>query len=644
MPRELYGARYGDWLLEKAADADEKQAATDFALFIRDRLPYLDLDETLEWYKATAPHLSNDAKALLACNDRFYLLTQLLAREDLIHPWLFDRCREVEEKPYGFVDLWFRGAGKSSIITTGGIIQEIIRDPEVTIAIFSVTKPLAQEFLGQIKNEFETNEDLKTVFADVLYANPRGKGPNGERPAKWSLARGITVKRNGHPKEATVEGHGLLDGQPTGRHFRKHYYDDLVTQDYLSEDQLKKTTARFEMADNLGTRLGVDKAIAGTRYHFADTYGVIIDRGSAKPRIYPATVDGTLTGQLVLLAPENWERIKRDQGMKTTAAQMLLNPLAANEATFNSLWLRSYEIIPRILNVYILVDPSKGTGERSDRTAIVVIGIDPAGNKYLLDGACHRMKLTERLRYVEMFKARWENTPGVQTVKVGWERYGKDVEVEVIEQALRERNNSFPIEELNTPRSGGHSKNDRIERLEPDIRGGRFYLPAVVHHFDFGPKIGEFAGQCYWSVWSDEDAQNARRLNKPASHHVGQIIYRQMKGLTRTMREHAAQQKFRIVSPLKRKDENQDVYDLTRLFIEEMIRFPFAVHDDLIDAVSRIYDIKPVPPAAFEAPQSTESIEAEGPRGEIVEDEPEDDYDLMSDWRATQAGNLGRRF
>lgn len=655
MPRELHGFRYLEWLHENTERVNTARAACpeldipaspnwiETAAFIRDRLPFLDLEDTLGWYQGAA-RFPNFAKALLACNDRFYLLTQLLSRDDLIHPWLFDRCREVEDQPYGYIDLWARAHGKSSLITTGGIIQEIIRDPEVTIAIFSVTKPLAQEFLAQIKNEFETNEDLKAIFADVLYENPRGKGPNGERPAKWSLARGITVKRKGHPKEATVEAHGLLDGQPTGRHYRRHYYDDIVTQDYLSEDQIRKTTARYELADNLGTRDGVDKCIAGTRYHFGDTYGVILERGSAKPRIYPATIDGTLNGQLVLLTASNWERIKRDQGMKTTAAQMLLNPLAGNEATFNSLWLRSYEIVPRVLNVYILVDPSKGSGERSDRTAIPVIGLDPAGNMYLLDGVCHRMKLTERLSWVENFKAKWENTPGVQACKVGWERYGKDAEIEAIEILLRQKDNLFPIEELNTPRQGAHSKDDRIERLEPDIRGARFYLPAVVHHPDFAPKTGEFAGCCYWSVWSEEDAKNAQRLNRNVTHHVGQIVYRQMQGLTRTMRDHAAQQKYRIITPLKRRDENKDVYDLTRLFIEEMVRHPFAVHDDLIDAVSRIYDIQPLPPSAFEASQSTESIEAEGARTEAMDDEFEDNYEVMSDWRATQAGNLGKRF
>jgi hypothetical protein len=58
----------------------------------------------------------------------------------------------------------------------------------------------------------------------------------------------------------------------------------VVTQDYLSDEQIKKTTLRFEMADNLGTHLGVCKQAAGTFYHFNDTYVQMRDRGSFKAR------------------------------------------------------------------------------------------------------------------------------------------------------------------------------------------------------------------------------------------------------------------------------------------------------------------------------------------------------------------------
>ena len=92
------------------------------------------------------------------------------------------------------------------------------------------------------------------------------------------------------------------------------------------------------------------------------------------------------------------------------SAQLLLNPIAGNEATFSSLWLRPYEVIPAVMNVYIMVDPSKGDTNRSDRTAIAVVGVDQGGNKYLLDGVRHRMKLTERWDYIKQFKANGRNT------------------------------------------------------------------------------------------------------------------------------------------------------------------------------------------------------------------------------------------
>jgi hypothetical protein len=409
------------------------------AKFIQEKLFSFDYEETAAWYAETARKLSPGELALLGCNDRYFLLTVLLGRQDAEHFWLFDRCREVERDPDGYIDLWARFHYKSTIITFAGAIQEVMCDPEITIAIFSVIKPIAEAFLNQIKEEFEQNERLKQVYPDVLYAFPRQNSSDG-RPAKWGVARGITVKRKSNPKEATIEAHGLIDGQPTSRHFRLHIYDDVVTQDYLSNDQIRKTTERWELADNLGSHLGVRKWMPATRYHFADTCGVVINRKSMKPRIYPATDDGTLTGKPVFLPQERWDQLKNDQ-RSTVSAQLLLNPIAGDEATFSSLWLTPYDVIPAVMNVYVLVDPSMGVTERSDRTAIAVIGIDQGSNKYLIDGVRHRMKLSERWAYIKQFKRKWERHPCVKGVKIGYERYGMQVDLEVMQDMMIQENN-----------------------------------------------------------------------------------------------------------------------------------------------------------------------------------------------------------
>ena len=67
----------------------------------------------------------------LATVDRYYLLVKLLGRTDVWHPWLYERCRQVELHPDNHLDLWAREHYKSTIISFGLTIQDILKNPDV---------------------------------------------------------------------------------------------------------------------------------------------------------------------------------------------------------------------------------------------------------------------------------------------------------------------------------------------------------------------------------------------------------------------------------------------------------------------------------------------------------------------------------
>jgi hypothetical protein len=485
---------------------------------------------------------SDEAKAALGRVDRFYLLTTLLHRPDAFHPWLYARCREVEASPDGYLDLWAREHYKSTIITFAGIIQEIVNDPEITIGIFSHTKPVARKFMNQLKTELETNIDLKRIYSDVFYDDPKNQSP------RWSEEKGIVVKRKSNPKEATIEGHGLVDGQPTGAHFALRVYDDVVTRESVgTPEQVQKTTDAWALSDNLGARMHDGRLRAwhiGTRYSFADTYQEILNRKALIPRIFAATEDGTPNGKPVFLTQSAWEDKKQKQGPSIIACQQLQNPAAGNEAMFNKDWLRFADVRPATLNVYIMCDPASSRKKGTDKTSIKVVGVDAALNKYLLDGYHHKMGLAERWVALRDLRKRWMNAPGVQFVKVGYERYGMTSDLEYFEERMMMERDSWLIHELAWPREGPGSKYDRIQRLTPDFANGRFWLPAVAQ--------GETKNQ-----------MRMREEGRP----------------------------FRILAPIRRMDHEGNIYSVQKRLIEEFLTYPFSPHDDAIDCLSRIYDM-----------------------------------------------------
>ena len=421
----------------------------------------------------------NEAVRSLVLSDLYYLLVRVCGRVDMLpcvgregfidNQFAFERCREVEENPDGYLDLWSREHWKSSVITFGLTIQDILKDPETTFGIFSHTRPIAKAFLRQIMRELETNKVLHAAFPDILWSEDVRQAP------KWSEDDGIIVKRRSNPNEATVEAWGLVDGQPTSKHFKKLLYDDVVVAGSVTTpEMIAKVMLEMERSYNLGTTPGIKRG-AGTRWHFNDAYRTVVDRQTFKLRSYPGRVGGTEEGDTVLWSDETHQRKRAEMGPYTYAAQILLNPKADALQGFKREWLRYYSIAPGRTNNYILVDSANAKRKESDYTSMWVVGLGSDGNYYALDLVRDRLNLTERIERIIDLHRKWKPK------QVRWERYGMMADIEAIKREQEHQGYRFDITEV----AGQTAKDDRIKRLLPIFEQGKFYLPKSKNVADW---------------------------------------------------------------------------------------------------------------------------------------------------------------
>ena len=444
--------------------------------------------------------------------------------------WLFNVCREIGVNPDGFIDIYAREHYKTTIVTFGLSVQNLIVNPEETIGIFSFRVSIAQSFVKQIKDEFEKNDLLKALYPNVCYEDP------AKESDLWTVERGFNIKRVGNTREPSVEGNGLVDSQPISRHYGVIVYDDCVTEKSVTtEDQMEKTLKAWENSSNL-SKEGGKKRHVGTRYHRWDLYQEIIDRGAAEPRIRPCyellgkRADGSYEyGEPVLYTEEYLSKKREEQGMYTFSCQMLCDPLAGSAMGFKREWLRYYKRHPeeerRGKNVYILCDPANEKKKDNDFTVFAVIGVGADKNFYLLDLVRERLDLSERGHRIFRLVNRWDPMP----IGIGWERYGLQADIQFVKH-LQEHHygQRFNIQEV----AGQMAKEDRIRRLVGPMEAGRWYFPEYIQGVD------------------------------PDNGH-----------------------------PINLMDE---------LLTKEIDSFPLSKHDDMLDAISRIFDMTVIYPDASE--------------------------------------------
>lgn len=545
------------------------------------------------------PQELKSARRTLCIISRMYLMVVLAENQPnhiyykvLKHDWLFARCMEVERDPDNHLDLWPRGHFKTTIITKVGCIQELLLNPKLTILIITYANKTANEFKEYIRKQFEMNEDLKYLFDDILYANPKKDAPSGE----WTRD-GLFLKSNTRGGFASIAVCSIEGGGKTGHHAQLLVLDDIINdQSVTTEDRRQKVNRFFDTSSNLGSKGGdINRRwIVGTRYHAADTYQYILDKGLIKYRVHPATHNGQMDGIPVYLSIEEWEREKLDDSY-VVACNMLLNPRLANTSDFALENLQFCEYIPSNLNIFIMVDPAQSKKTNADYTSISVVGVKQISKHanasysiYLLDGVRDRMNFKETWTCINQLYSKWStfnkvHGNGRNTIDVFYEKFGAAKDDELIEEYQSRDHFRFEVEII-TPKG---DKKERIRRLIPSLKAKQFFIPKYVIS-------GQSTGACVCELKLNHVNGEFTLDHIPAMNHRKNDGTSKFTNIAKYIaggsRDLSIQENYSF--PVFRRTVEGKYYDYILEFLNEYLNFPNGEHDDIIDSISAIYAIK----------------------------------------------------
>lgn len=403
-----------------------------------------------------------------------------------------------------------RDHGKSRLVAFR-VAWEITRRPWIRVLYISSTSGLAEAQLKFIK-DILTSDQYRRYWPEMV--NPE----EGKRE-KWTN-EAISVdhpkRREEQVRDPTVFTGGLTTSL-TGRHCDVAVLDDVVVlENAYTEDGRAKVETQYSLLSSIE---GADcqEWVVGTRYDLRDLYGKMISMNAeiydnsgeqigAEPvyEVMQREVEdsGDGTGQFL------WPRMQRSDGRwfgfdanilaKKRAqyidssqffAQYYNNPNDPGSARIDPTCFQYYDqrfienvggnwqFKGRRLNVFAAIDFAYSVGKRSDYTCLVVVGVDPDKNYYILD--IDRFK-TDRISeyYDHILKAlnKWD----FKKIRCETTAAQQAIVRELKESYIRPNGLILSIDEYK-PNSKSGAKQERIDAILKPI-----YESGVVWHYKSG--------------------------------------------------------------------------------------------------------------------------------------------------------------
>jgi len=404
----------------------------------------------------------------------FYLCYHVLGYKDVdneLHPEVCEFADEHVDDP--FLILLPRGHFKSTLITVGMSMQDILRDTAQRNLITSSTPSLVSQFSLEIRSHFETNQILKFLFPEVCYDNP------AKQSKRWN-DKEMVVKRTKIRREPSLTF--LSAGSmAVGYHFTRRIYDDIVNyENTATNDLIQKLHTWHSYTKSLGA--GAVERYVGTRYHFNDIYEDLI-KLEAKGKIAVYTRKAIENGVVIFpgqFSIQLLDELRDVQGDYIFSAQYMNDPTDKENAKFREEDLKVVEDwkdrdgnhrLPE-MNTFVIFDPNftEKEDKNSSNNAVVVVGVDAYKNKFLLDRYSARGSIDEVADRAIDFLVQYK--PAQQVIHIEDCPVYKYLKKLFYDRFEKEKRNFgvVPIKIRN------RDKFSRIMRLQPDIQAGRWWI------------------------------------------------------------------------------------------------------------------------------------------------------------------------
>jgi hypothetical protein len=355
-----------------------------------------------------------------------------------------------------------RGHLKTSILSIGKTIQDILKDFNQTVLLTSAVWGNSRSFLSEIKEYLTSKSRLPYLFGNFV-------------SDKWNQDEIVIKQRTMANKTPTIDTAGI-DKVLTSQHYKTIRADDLVTRENITNrEQMQKVINHFKDLVKLLEPEG-HLEIIGTRWHDADLYGHVLKELSSADLKGDAFVSMSRkaieNGEVIFkkkFTSEGLDNIKKQIGSYEYACNYDNSPVNPDTQQFKPP-IRYWNVIDEGAVHYGAFDPATSEDKNSCDAVVIDACITPSNQLCVAEykafggGSKNPADMMDCIfKYVSMFKIK---KFGIET------NGGQAVYIKLLQEEQKKRNIFFEIVPINQHRD----KFSRIMALQPRYESGNLLL------------------------------------------------------------------------------------------------------------------------------------------------------------------------